>query len=181
MAPAIPRLSPEPTIGILRRTGSRAGGGGGETELREKRRGGERGFTIIELLVATVIIVIIATIALATIINALDTAKQRATMAEMRTISEVIEIYITDSRVPPADGGGITALVAVLAPHHSSPLPTRDHWGHTYAYTSDGAGNYTIESHGKDGADGSDITLGSRFDFDLDIVLSNGVFVAAPE
>jgi type II secretory pathway pseudopilin PulG len=111
----------------------------------------------------------------------MDKARQRATMADMRILSKAIEAYREDSSAIPTDDGGITALVTVLSPDDSLLLPTRDHWSHTYTYVSDGAGNYTIESHGKDGADGPNITLGSRFDFDLDIVLSNGVFVAAPE
>ena len=149
--------------------------------MREGQRSAERGFTVIELLAATVIIAIIAAIALTAALNALDKAKQRGTMADMRAISEAVESYMEETSRPPADGGGIDALASALTRYHSTALPTRDHWSHAYTYTSDGLGNYTIESHGKDGADGANITLGSRFDFDLDIVLSNGVFVAAPE
>jgi general secretion pathway protein G len=149
--------------------------------MRNVARGSEAGFTIIELLVVTVIIAILASIALVSLFNALDKAKQRATMADMRTISKAIETYMVDNSVPPDDSGGIASLVTVLTPYHSSVLPVEDHWRNGYSYSSDAAGNYTIESHGKDGTNGSDITQGSRFDFDLDIVLANGVFVAAPE
>jgi general secretion pathway protein G len=141
----------------------------------------ESGFTIIELLVVVVIIGIVASIALVSLFNALDKAKQRASMADMRTISKAIETYMVDNNVPPSDAGGIASLVTVLTPYHSSVLPVNDHWQHSYNYTSDRFGNYTIESYGKDGTDGADVSLGSRFDFDLDIVLANGVFVAAPE
>ena len=52
---------------------------------------------------------------------------------------------------------GVEALVTALTPYHSTVLPVQDHWRHVYAFTSDSEGNYTIESHGKDGVDGADI------------------------
>ena len=57
----------------------------------------------------------------------------------------------------------------------------QDHWLNAYRYLGEPSGDYTIVSFGKDGLDGPDITLASRFDFDRDIVLVNGAFVAAPE
>ena len=144
-------------------------------------RPGQAGFTILEILVVAVIIGIIVSIALVSLMNALDKARQRATMADMRTISKAIEVYMVDQSLPPSSAGGIQALVTVLTPYHSTVLPVTDHWRHAYTYESDRAGNYTIASFGKDGIDGADISTASRFDFDLDIVLANGVFVAAPE
>jgi len=149
--------------------------------MREPRGSGQEGFTIVELLVVVVIVGIVASITLVALMNALDKARQRATMADMRTISKAIETYMVDHNVPPADTGGVEGLVAALTPYHSTVLPTRDHWRHTYTFTSDADGNYTIQSMGKDGIDGADISLSSRFNFNLDIVLANGVFVAAPE
>lgn len=149
--------------------------------MLEPRERGQAGFTIVELLVVVVIIGIVASIVLVSLMNALDKARQRATMADMRTISKAIETYMVDQNVPPADAGGVEGLVTALTPYHSTVLPTRDHWRHAYQFTSDADGNYTIESYGKDGVDGADISLGSRFNFNLDIVLANGVFVAAPE
>jgi len=149
--------------------------------MREPRQRGQRGFTIVELLVVVVIIGIVASITLVALMNALDKARQRATMADMRTISKAIETYMVDNNMAPSDAGGIDALVTALTPYHSTVLPTRDHWRHAYQFSSDTDGNYTIESYGKDGVAGADISLGSRFNFNLDIVLANGVFVAAPE
>lgn len=128
-----------------------------------------------------VIIAIVTSIALVSLFGALDKAKQRATMSDMRTISKAIETYMVDNHVPPSSAGGMPALAATLIPYHTSAIPVDDRWGRTYVYSADRDGNYTIESFGKDGADGADISVSSRFDFNLDIVLSNGVFVAAPE
>jgi len=149
--------------------------------MQGPRDRGEAGFTIVELLVVVVIVGIVASIALVSLMNALDKARQRATMADMRSISKAIETYMVDNNLPPSATGGIDALVVALTPYHSTVLPTRDHWRHDYRFASDTDGNYTIESYGKDGVNGADISLSSRFNFDLDIVLANGVFVAAPE
>ena len=64
----------------------------------------------------------------------------------------------------------------------TSVLPVEDHWGHEYHYErNDPDVLYTVESYGKDGIDGDDISLADRFAFDKDIVLANGQFVASPE
>jgi general secretion pathway protein G len=143
---------------------------------------GGRGFTLVEVLVVLVVLGIVAALALVALFNALDKAKQRATMADMRSISRAIEAYAVDHGFPPASSAGTVAeLVPLLVPYQSSVLPHRDHWGHEILYERDGSGNYTIVSLGKDGADGPDISYDTRFEFDRDIVLANGQFIASPE
>jgi len=149
--------------------------------MAKSGRSGTAGFTVIELLLVVVILAILAVIAFLAVMHSLDKARQRATMSDMRVISTAIESYVAARSLPPSDSGGIDALITALTPYHSGALPTLDHWSHAYAYRSDGLGSYTIESFGKDGLDAGNITLGTRFDFDLDIVLADGVFVAAPE
>jgi len=142
----------------------------------------QAGYTLIEVLIVTVVLAIVVGIALSSVTNALDKAKQRATMADMRTISKAIEVYQTDHGFVPDDSGGLALLREVLIPYQSSVVPVDDHWGHAYGYSSEAAaGNYTLESYGKDGLDGDDITLATRRDFNRDIVLANGQFLAAPE
>ena len=142
----------------------------------------ESGFTLIELLVVLVIIAIVTAIGLVAVMNALDKSKQRATMADMRTVSKGIEVYAVDNGHLPADSDGIAGLKSSLIPYQSSVIPTRDHWGHDFGYRVDIArGLYTVESFGKDGVDGPDMTLATKLHFNSDIVLANGQFVAAPE
>lgn len=146
--------------------------------------GGRRqsGYTLIEILIVLVVLSVIASIALASYWSTLDRSKQRATMADMRTISKAIEVYQTDHGLPPPDTGGMAFLQALLIPYQTTVLPMQDHWSHDYVYTADAAtGNYTVESYGKDGVDGANITQSTRFQFDADIVLTNGQFVASPE
>ena len=60
-------------------------------------------------------------------------------------------------------------------------VPQVDHWSHAYVYTSNGATEYSIESYGKDGVNGSDINYATRWQFDQDIIVSSGIFTASPE
>lgn len=142
----------------------------------------QAGFTLIELLVVFIVIAIVASIALASIWNAFDRAKQRATMADMRTVARAIELYQSDRGTLPTTTTGMAGLKKLLVPYQSSVIPIRDHWGHDFGYRVDAArGVYTVESFGKDGIDGQDITLATKLQFNADLVLANGQFVAAPE
>jgi len=150
--------------------------------MRTNLRDRQAGFTLVELLVVILIISIVASIALVALMNALDKARQRGTMADMRTVSKAIEAYFVDFGHPPSDAGGAPGLAPALIPYQTSVLPMQDRWTHVFTYVSDPAsGMYSIESWGKDGIDGADITVAARMDFDLDIVLANGIFVSSPE
>jgi general secretion pathway protein G len=140
----------------------------------------QSGFTLVEILVVLTIGVIIAAIAVLSIPYALDKARQRSTMTDMRSISRAIESYMLDHEAPPAVDG-IVELAALLVPRHAPLLPTDDHWGHRYRYVVRGARGYAIESWGKDGVAGEHISLATKFDFDRDIVLVDSRFAAAPE
>jgi len=145
------------------------------------RRTNEEGFTLIELLIVVAIIGIIAAIAIVALGTALDKSKQKATMSDMRTVSKAIELYRVDHGFLPDPAGGLPPLVAVLIPYQTSVVPIQDHWNHTMVYTADSAGNYSIECLGKDGVNGTDITYATRFNFDEDMIISNGLFSASPE
>jgi general secretion pathway protein G len=146
-----------------------------------RQRSKEAGFTLIELLVVVLIIGIVAAIALIAYMDALDRAKQRSTMADMRSVARALEAYLVDNHLVPDSSGGIASLTSMLIPYQINVVPVNDHWGHTYEFTSNAYDLYTIESFGKDGADGADMSYATRNDFSLDIVISNGLFVAAPE
>mgnify|MGYP001769660356 FL=1 len=63
------------------------------------------GFTLIELLVTVAIIGILVAIAVVNYRNAIDRARQRRSMADMRGIVTAIEAYAADfDRYPPPAG-----------------------------------------------------------------------------
>ncbi len=141
----------------------------------------QAGFTLLEVLVVMIVITILSCIAISQLFGAYHRSKQRATMADMRTIARAIETYSVDNSQLPDSTGGLAALVDELIPYTTNVLPLRDHWGHEYVYDRDIAENYSIESFGQDGVDGANLNRTHKFDYDSDLVLYNGVFVAAPE
>jgi type IV pilus assembly protein PilA len=56
----------------------------------------EKGFTLIELLIVVAIIGIIVAIAIPNLLNAIQRAKQKKSMAEIRTIATAAEAYAVD-------------------------------------------------------------------------------------
>jgi general secretion pathway protein G len=144
-------------------------------------RQSQRGFTIIELLIVTVVIGVLASILIVSIRNVLDRGKQRGTMADMRMVSRALEAYSVDNNFLPSDEGGLAALVDDLVPRHADVLPLRDHWGHALRYVRIGAGSYSLESFAKDGVDGDNWDGWKHAGFEHDIVILDGLFVAAPD
>jgi general secretion pathway protein G len=141
---------------------------------------GTRGFTLIELLIVVALIGILAALGIGAFRTALERSRQRATMADMRTLARALEAYWIDVGTLPDDSGGVESLETLLIPYQANVVPVRDAWRNLYDYRSDGI-RYTLESFGKDGVDGADISVAERDDFNMDLVISDGRFVASPE
>ncbi len=155
--------------------------GCGATRGRQVPDYRSKGFTLIELLVVVLIIGILVTIGIPTLLNAIDRAKQKRTMAEIRALGGAIQAYSVDHDMFPL-GTGVSTLVSVLEGEYVVHVTPADSWGHSFLYTGSTL-DYTIGSTGKDG--GSSLTLigsgGETSNFTDDIIYSKGSFIQWPD
>ena len=157
------------------------------------KRGRSRGFTLIELLMVLAIIAIIAAIAINNYLTAITRARQKRTMADIRTIALAWESRASETRSYSASGAAFSmpavplsagALSAMLVPTYTRSMPRTDAWGGSLQFFTDTATDareYAIRSAGRNGVFESGYVAGTTENPDCDIVYSGGSFVMYPE
>lgn len=133
----------------------------------------QRGFSLIEVLAVVATIGVIATIVVPLLLQAYERARQRRTLADLRSIAVANGTYRVDNN---AYAGSFADMVPVFM----SPVPPVDAWGTAWTY-SGGGGTYTLTSLGRDGAAGP-APPSPWYDepFEADLVVIDGVFTQAP-
>ena len=127
-----------------------------------------------------------AAIAIPNFLKAVDSGKQKRTMADLRTIGTVMESYAIDNNTYPATEGWqpVSVLRDQVQPVYIRQLPLVDGWEHRIMVLSDGE-NYTIYSPGKDGVTDQDWDYeqvsGTISNVNQEIVFRNGEFAVWPE
>lgn len=151
--------------------------------VRNRKPDGQRGFSLIELLIVLVVLGIIAAIAVANLLAALDKGKQKRTMMELRTISSAVETYHIDRGIYPI-GNTIGVLEAAISPDYLKTMTTRDAWNNSLQYNDGGTSGqgYTIGSGGKNGGPLNFVGAGGPTTrYDDAIIITDGAFAQWPE
>jgi len=130
------------------------------------RKNGQKGFTLIELMIVIVIIGILATLLIPRIMERPEEARRIKAKMDIKTIESALKLYKIDSGTYPTTEQGLEALVKKP---ETSPLPKKwreggylegsvpsDPWGNPFYYTSPGSDgrDYEIISYGNDGQPG---------------------------
>ncbi len=152
----------------------------------------EKGFTLIELLIVIAIIGIIAAIAIPSLLNALDRARQATTVSNVVQMGQGVDRYIQDHpKIGAPQAADINALQTIFEDTeiNLNKGMAKDGWGYLlhYAFNAAGSGRqFTVESYGSDGAVGPAVVVDDNGEkivkhFEEDIIYSNGRLVQHPE
>lgn len=140
----------------------------------------QRGFTLIELLVVVAIIGIIAAVAIPNLIYALNSAKQKRTMADLRSIGTALEMYQKDNGYYPVESDTTIRQVRPSLRMYNSNINIVDGWNTDFYYSSNGQ-DYSLVSFGKNRQQDLPYINGETHNFSADIVFTQGTFVQWPE
>jgi general secretion pathway protein G len=138
----------------------------------EKVKEGERGFTLMEMLVVLVLIGLIAAVAVPQVMKLLESAKAKAAKIQLETVSHSLSYYQLDVGAYPTTAQGLKVLWEAPAgvdgwdgPYVRRAQQIVDPWGHPFLYASPGTkAPYdlkTLGADGKEGGTGDDADLSS--------------------
>ena len=131
----------------------------------ERKLGGRRGFTIIEVIVIVVILGVLAAVIAPRLLNRIGQSKQSVAKANAATLATQLKLFWADHGQPES-GSGIEVLwerpsnvaEANWSPYVDNADMLNDPWGRKYLVLIPGAKNvdFDIISHGADGQPGGE-------------------------
>ncbi len=126
----------------------------------EARRNGQRGFTLVELLLVLVILALIAGLVLPGIIGKAESAKAKAASSQISRISMSVESFYLDTGSTPDSIEDLVNEPAGVSgwngPYIKNSL-LKDPWGRPYQFRAPGEhGDFDIWSFGADGQQGGE-------------------------
>ena len=170
--------------------------------MKRRLAGNQTGFTLIELLIVIAIIGILAAILIPNLLDAMEKAKQKRTVADMRITGTAMFAWLSDEVGAAAAGAAVTsvdisqykaidlnAMRDLLTPQYIETIPVLDGWKTEYQYFLDPTNplNQQVMAIGSGARDKS--TVAGTYtvagfdptDYDQDIVWADGFFVRWPQ
>lgn len=139
--------------------------------MRQSRRAAARGFTLMEVLLVLIILVVIGTIVVPNIFGAKEKADINATRTQVLSLKGAIRLYRLNMNKYPAalqDLYDKPSDAAEAEKWGSEPYLTEklaaDPWGNDYQYANPGKHNtdsFDVWSNGPDGQSGTDDDIGN--------------------
>ncbi|MFA4912994.1 MAG: type II secretion system major pseudopilin GspG [Burkholderiaceae bacterium] len=135
------------------------------SRVHAARRAGQRGFSLIEIMVVVVIMGILAALVVPNLLERPDQARVVAARQDISSVMQAMKLYRLDNGRYPTAEQGLRALVErptnVTLPNWRSYLERlpNDPWGKPYQYLNPGVhGDIDIFSFGSDGEPGGEGT-----------------------
>ena len=167
----------------------------------------QKGFNLVELLVAIVIIALLAMIVIPSARVSISRARMKSTMKNTSAISRALSDYILDNGQAPSQNGTYdsnSSLYLALSPFYIKVLPIHDQWGNgfriwcrdaadgVYGISEPESEDFLIASFGQDRTQEGDFAfnkllpeegfyfLRQMSDFNKDLVMWNGAWIRRP-
>ena len=131
--------------------------------LERRPRRGQRGYTLLEIMVVVFIVGLLVTVVAPRILGRTDDARVTKVAADMASIRQALDLYRLDNGVYPTTEQGLEALVErptrppLPKAWRSSGYLTRvpvDAWNHAYVYVLVTPERFALTSLGADGIEG---------------------------
>ena len=129
---------------------------------RNARLNGQRGFTLVEMLVVITIIGMIMGLIGPRVLNYMSESKVKTARIQIQSFSNSLDLFYLDVGRYPTTAEGLAALVRPngaingwAGPYLKGGVVPNDPWNNAYVYRAPGqAGPYDIMSYGADGQEG---------------------------